>query len=394
MQAGIPRFLLLIIFYMALLSPRILFAAEAGTTFLTLADIHFDPFTACYHLGSQPCPLIQKLSAAPASQWMTILSAADTSEPRYRRDTNTVLLQNTLREAKQVVAVNHPDFILVLGDSVGHEYPYYYKQYARDKSRSGYQNFVHKTLEFLNLELASAFPGISIIMVTGNNDTYSKNYQSIPGGAFFQQTGALWSTLVHDPASRTALRTDFSAGGYYALDMPHHPELRLIVLNSVLFSVKSSGRDSGLAATAQFDWLHQQLQYAKDHHQKIMIALHIPPSVDVYAMRHWHLFTFLQLWRPEFAARFKSELALFYPQLLAVFSGHLHYDWSEMLGVGDHQDIPVISVASVSPVFGNDPSFRLYHYRTAEGGGYAFYTYTYPLRGDGSWMIDHAEHSQ
>ena len=226
-------------------------------------------------------------------------------------------------------------------------------------------------------------------MVMGNNDTDSRNYQSVPGGKFFQQTAALWSELIVNAEARAAMRLTFSAGGYYAINVPHHPELRLIVLNSVLFSKKSLGSAAARAADAQLDWLHQQLQQAKNQHQKILIALHIPPGLDVYATRHLHLFTLMEFWRTTYLTRFKSELAAFYPQIISIFSGHLHYDWTQTLDVGNHLDVPVIMVPSVSPVYGSDPAFKIYHYSAANGRVDDTYTYSYPVKGIGTWRIEH-----
>lgn len=367
-----------------------LFAADGAFYFLALADIHFTPFTACYSVRQRPCPMIQRLRAAPASRWADILSVDDVGVPRYRQDTNYILLQKNLEEAKRAAAKNNVDFALVLGDTIGHDFRFYYKKFSLDKSQDGYRDFVKKTLEFVNLELAKAFPSTNVFMVVGNNDTYSQNYQSVPGGDFFGQTSMLWSSLIKNAQDRGMMRSEFPVGGYYAVDVPSQPDLRLIVLNSVLFSVKSVSRGSAAAANAQLNWLHQQLQQAKNNHQKVLIALHIPPALDLYVTRRWHLFTLLQFWRPEYISRFKTELDAFYPQMIGIFSGHLHYDWSQTLMVGDRHDIPVISVPSVSPLFGNDPGFKVYHYSAADNHLDDFYTYTYPVRGRGVWSIEHA----
>ena len=382
--------LLLIVCSLVSFCPRVSFAADGSFYFLALSDIHFDPYSVCYETRQKPCPLVQRLRAAPANQWRVILSAADTGEPRYRRDTNFILLQKNLQEAKSAAVKHDADFVLVLGDTVGDDFRQHYKKYSQDKSQDGYRDFVRKTLEFMNYELAATFKDMDIFMVTGNNDTYSRNYQSVPGGDFFQQTGALWSVLIKSPAQRAEMRRDFSRAGYYAIDIPRHSDLRLIVLNSVLFSLKSTSSGALQAARVELTWLHQQLQQAKDKHQKVLIALHIPPGLDVYATRHWRLFTLLEFWRPEFITRFKSELSKFYPQMVGIVSGHLHYDWMQTLMVDKRKDIPVISVPSVSPIFGNDPGFKIFHYSAKEDRIDDYDTYTYPVKGRGTWSIEHA----
>lgn len=360
-------------------------AAGSPFYFLALSDIHFDPFATCRGIGNKSCPLIKQLRAKPASAWGPILAAADTALPRTRRDANYVLLKQTLKEAQQAALTMHPDFVLVLGDTLGHDFRRYYKRYAGDRSQAGFQNFVKKTLEFINLSLASTFPLTNVYMVVGNNDTYSANYQSVPGGEFFHDAGSLWSTLIQDPAARARMRNDFAEAGYYALDVPAHPSLRLVVLNSILFSKRSSGERSLQAATRQMDWLHQQLQQAEDRQQQVFIVMHIPPRIDVYLMGRFRLFTARQFYKPVFMEQLMTELRAFSPQVIALMSGHLHRDWTHGLPLGSHRDLPVISVPSVSPIFGNDPAFKVYHYVPAVARIDSIYTYTDAIQQDQSW---------
>jgi sphingomyelin phosphodiesterase acid-like 3 len=362
-----------------------------ASSFLAMADIHFDPFATCYSAKTQLCPLLQRLRTAPVSQWHAILAAGDTSAPRYRRDTNFVLLQQNLKEAKLAVAENKADFVVVLGDNISHDFHRYYRKFARDKSHAGYQAFVRKTLEFINTELALTFPETNVMMVAGNNDTYSRNYQSVPNGEFFHEAGVLWSSLLKSTKERDVMRREFSAAGYYAVDVPQHPDLRLIVLNSVLFSKKAKAFGLSTAAMTQLDWLHQQLQQAKTKHQRVLIALHIPPALDVYITQRWRLFSVMDFWQPVYIKRFQQELATFYPQVSAILSGHMHYDWSQSLMVAEGQFIPVLGVQAVSPIFGNDPGFKIYHFDAAGSIDDAD-TYVYPVQGSGVWRIQHAYH--
>ncbi|HTM64471.1 MAG TPA: metallophosphoesterase [Gammaproteobacteria bacterium] len=365
-------------------------AADDSVYFLALADIHFTPVSMCSSVRQRPCPLLQRLRTAPVYQWQMILAEQDNAAPSYRKDTNYVLLQKNLEAAAAAASKYKVDFVIVLGDTLGHDFRYYYKKYSQDKTQEGYRDFVRKTLEFMSAQLAAAFPGKNIFMVTGNNDTYSSNYQSVPGGDFFNQTGALWSALIRNAHDRVEMRSEFPIAGYYAVDVPGYSDLRLVVLNSVLFSSRAVGHGAERASAAELQWLHQQLQQAKDQHQKVLIAMHIPPVLDVYVTRRWRLFTLLEFWRPDMIQRFKNELAAYYPQVAGIVTGHLHYDWMQALIVGNHHDIPVISVPSVSPIFGNDPGFKIYHYSSSDNNIDDYYSYTLPVKGTGTWSIQHA----
>lgn len=380
-------FSLIIIFL--LLLPEIVAAKSADSQsfyFLTLTDIHFDPFSACYAgYTGKTCPVIDKLRAAPASEWQHILAAQDKAQPAFNRDTGYVLLQNSLLEAAASANQHHPGLVFVLGDTLVHEFRFKYKKYSRDASQAGYRHFVLKTLEFLNIMLRQTFPAQDVVMTVGNNDTYSKNYYSEPGGAFFHDAGSLWSSLLLDSASRQHMQKQFSAAGYYAIDLPRHPQIRLIVLNSVLFSKKVRDVTVEVAARLEWNWLHQELQRAKDNHQQVLLTLHIPPTLNLDLMQRINLFDAHQFFRNDDLQRFQQELSEYYPQIAGIITGHLHYEWQQWFSVGNRRRLLIISVPSISPVFGNDPSFKVFHYTPAVAKVDSVYTYTYPLKMSTEW---------
>ena len=97
----------------------------------------------------------------------------------------------------------------------------------------------------------------------------------------------------------------------------------------------------------------------------------------------------MEFWRPELLARFKSELSPYAPQIIGIFSGHLHYDWTQTLILDHHQDVPVVMVPAISPIFGSDSAFKVFHYSAADDRVDDIYTYVYPVKGDGVWSVEH-----
>lgn len=360
-------------------------ALAAGETrfFLTIADIHFDPFIGC---GRSACPLVNQLKQASIQQWPALFKANDKKISRYGQDSDYLLLHSALAAAKEKAAAQPIQFVLVLGDSIGHDYRRDYRHYTGDRSRAGYEAFVRKTLDFLNAELAKTFPNTDVYMVTGNNDSFSGNYVSDPNGAFYHSIGTLWSTLIKEPSVRAAMRAEFAAAGYYAVTVPNQPNLRLIVLNTVLFSYKARGKYVTQAAEQELNWLSQQLQLAKKNHQKALIALHIPPGVDLYATLRLKLFTLVELWRPAYMQRFREELTANAANLVGVFAGHLHSDWFQIL-ILDNHEIPVTGTPSISPIFGNNPGFKLYAYTPDTLTIKKYDTYYYPLNEMQPWQV-------
>jgi predicted phosphodiesterase len=332
-------------------------AAEKDMRFLALADIHFDPFSACYALLPKPCPLIIKLQQADPKTWSSIL-AVTKPVPLLHHDTDYYLLTDMLTTTKQAAAKQPVQFVLVLGDFLSHHFRRDYRKYSLDKTKAGYQQFVKKTLEFLTYQLADTFPNTNIYMVVGNNDSYQDDYRVDPKGAFFKDTGLVWSNLL-SPPMRSAMRQQFKTAGYYALDVTNVPGLRLIVLNSVLFSTKAKEKNLAAAATAQLNWLHQQLMQVRAKKQKALIAMHIPMRIDA-AIAGEHLATLRDLWQVQYTERFRMELQQFAPDIFAVFSGHLHIAWFEWLRFPLQPAIPMVGTIAVSPIYGNEPGFDIY----------------------------------
>lgn len=344
--------------------PSVIAASATQLEFLALADIHFDPIIGCYRESRQPCPLLQQLRQAPVKQWRSLLQAQATPS-HYRQDTNISLLQTSLAEAKS--AAKEVAFVVVLGDTLPHDFRRYYKKYSKDHSRQGFHDFALKTLAFMSDELEAAFPNTSVFMVVGNNDTYSGNYQSVPRGEFFAKAAADWSLLIKNKADRSRMLQQFPLAGYYAVDVPGNEAIRLVVVNSSLFSKRSRNTDAALAAKWQLQWLQRELKQAQLRQQKVLIALHIPPMVDMYLLNRWHLFSISDFWQQDFLNQFKEVLQPYDDEIVAMITGHLHYGWSQWLKLADGKQIPIVSVPSISPIFGNNPTFKVFEL-TSQGG--------------------------
>lgn len=364
------------------LAPNALAEREASVTFLSLSDIHFDPFVACYVTKQKPCPLILRLKNAPIDQWSALLAAGDQLKPAYRQDTGYPLLMASLAAAKAAADKYHVQFVWVLGDFLGHNLRKSYRQYAQDKSLGGYQAFINKTLAFVSSQVNQTFPNTDVYPVIGNNDTASWDYHVVPKGGFLGDTRDSWAPFIKNAANRAAFNASFPYAGYYAVTVPDNPALKLIVLNTVLFSYKSQGAAADAAALQQLRWLNQQLQAAVDQHQKVLIAMHIPMGIDVYASLRIRLFTLISLWHPRYTSQFKAMLDRYGDVIEGVFSGHLHSDWFQLYSVNNDHAIAMAGTPSISPIFGNDPSFKVYRYNLNTETLQDYYTYTLPIGSD------------
>lgn len=354
--------------------------------FLVFADIHFDPFISC--LNATPCKLIEKLRQADVSQWAVLLSAYDTTSVTYKQDTNYPLLKSTLSAARDVAKEKQVQFVLILGDFLGHQYRRKFKKYAVDTSLTAYYDFVRKTFEFINLQFKQNFPNQEIYSVVGNNDSYQGDFVVKPQGRFFKEIADIWSDGIKSEKNRAEIRATFTRNGYYAITIPNQA-LRLIILNSTFFAREVRGKNLDKAATEQLDWLHQQLADAQNKQQKVLIAMHIPEGVDIFASMRLHFFPLIELWLTNYLERFQAELKLFAPTVVAVFTGHLHADWYQIFRYEKLNEVPALGNPSVSPIFNTNPSFKVYIYSPETAELKDFITYFYPINKSKTWQEEY-----
>jgi sphingomyelin phosphodiesterase acid-like 3 len=194
----------------------------------------------------------------------------------------------------------------------------------------------------------------------GNNDSYTGDYNIIPNGVFLHDTANAWSTLIKDNDNRKSFNASFPVGGYYAVNLPGTKKQKLIVLNSVLFSTKITGPRVDQAAQAELTWLNFQLTQATQQHQAVLLAYHIPMGVNIYAMLK-HLFGgFNEFWQAKYNSAFKKVLQDYAGTVKGVLAGHLHVDNFQQIKLSSGVEIPVSVTQAISPIYGNDPGFKIY----------------------------------
>jgi sphingomyelin phosphodiesterase acid-like 3 len=358
--------------------------------FLSFSDIHFNPYANCNMVALKRCPLIQELIAAPAKDWEKIFATQNNPHIEgFGHDTNYALLAASMTAIKKINLAEKPQFAVVLGDFLAHHYHLQYVWFSKDHTKMGYERFVKKTLEYLTLQMRNAIPQGDIYAVVGNNDSYTGDYSVIPNGRFLRDTAQTWSTLIKDNNNLKNFTNSFPAGGYYIVNIPNAKNQKLIVLNTVLFSTAATGPYAKLAADKELTWLHAQLAQASKQHQKIILAYHIPTGVNVYALLKNLFGGINEFWQTEYSDAFKDQLQEFAGTVTAILPGHIHIDGSQVIKLNHAADIPVSFNQAISPIFGNNPGFKIYNYN-AENLQLAYYDlYVYPLNAqqpDAVWL--------
>jgi sphingomyelin phosphodiesterase acid-like 3 len=324
----------------------------AASDILVLTDIHFNPLA--YSALAEP------LAAAPAEQWPAILDRGQERMSTYTEDSDWKLLRATLDELRRQ---KKPDIVLIAGDFLVHDFR---KAFDRDLAAhddAAYHRFVVKTMRFLALELENALPKAPILPALGNNDSDCGDYAIAPGGAYLADTEAIVAGMI-GPAAKEGFAQSWTALGNYAIDDPAQRGIRVIGLNDNYFSTHyrntCGGAGDGNPGRATLAWLSRALADAASAHRKVILLYHIPPGTDAFATaRHDACpVTPVQLMSEPYAGQLHALMERYQGTIVADIAGHLHTDGFRVLRSGDKPFGFVMIVPAISPIFGQNPSFR------------------------------------
>ena len=337
------------------------FASPAlAEQFLSLSDIHFNPF-------ADPA-LVAKLEAADAGEWEAIFATStSTAFSTYGSDVNDPLLRSAIGEMQEQLPA--PAFVLISGDFLAHGFQKSYQQYATDKSQAAYTAFVAKTNAYIASLLRKAYPSTRIYPTLGNNDSDCGDYAVAPNGAFLEDFRDVWRPIV----ASASFDRRFPSGGYYHADVPSLGNVRIISLNTNFFSTKytnpcgTPGPDPGLR---ELEWLDDELRLARELGKRVWLLFHIPPGMDVYdtvtyggTCPNLEAQTF---WKDEYSRKYLAITAAHRKTIAGSFAGHTHQD-EFRIATGDFVHI----TPSISPIFGNNPAFEIVDVRrTGDVEGY------------------------
>lgn len=325
--------------------------------------------------------LVSSLEAADPGQWETILqrTSPDSFSP-YGQDTNWWLLQSALGQMRKTLP--HPAFVMFTGDLLAHGFPSKYRSATHDENPEHYREFVFKTVKFLALEFRKQFPGTKVLVTPGNNDEECGNYSIQAGGTFLSDTAEVARDLAGAGDSFVA---DWKALGSYNVPHPTIPGVRILSLNSVFFSnnYRSTSFSQGCAVVAStaagdlLQWLETNLAAARQANQKVWLMFHIPPGIDGYATTHKFAGqagsgsagpscadSIVPMWVPKWTAEFDRLLEGYSETVIATLAGHTHTDDFRVLNTAGVNKAFVLIDPPVSPVYDQNPAFRVVTFRS------------------------------
>jgi hypothetical protein len=352
-------------------------------TVLTISDIHFNPLADKASSLADPL-LLTQLMANDVSKWQGIFEAQQSAAPAapstFGTDTNYPSLVLALAAVKQNLGSS--PVILFSGDMLGHDLPEWYCAITSvppivvksspspnpcTLSAAGVvamQSFLDKTVAFVSMQIRATVGNVPVIFVPGNIDTYSV-YGTGPDATFLSDNAStLYTELVNGSTSnQAAFHSSFTSLGSYSAE-PLGTHLRVIAFNSN--PLAQSPYLPPLNAYAELTWLDSQLAAAQSAGQKVWLIMHVPPGANTTGTAQ-KVGTFssstqitddeaAMMWQPQYELEFMAILQK-YPGLIAMgITGHTHMDEFRVLSTGDVLN----GIPGISPVFGNNPAFKIF----------------------------------
>lgn len=397
---------LLLVVFILLASTAQPLAAPPRQTLLIASDFHFNPF-------ADPT-LVAALAAAPPSRWEGILNQSKlTAYSPYGQDANWWLLHSALDAMR--AAQPNPALVMITGDLLAHGFPQAYASITHDSDREHYRAFVLKTVEFLGWQLRQRFKKSQILLTPGNNDDECGDYDIEAGGPFLSDTAELARKLAQAGGQFTVA---WKALGSYTLQPRAIRGVRIFSVNSVFFSNRYQAASfanactqvDSTAASQTFAWLDSNLSQAAKAHEKVWLMFHIPPGIDGYAtMRRYQSLSkaagsgpqelcsnaIVPMWKPDWTALLERLMADFQTTIAASFAGHDHTDDFRVIHAGQTATAFVLIDPPISPIYGQNPAFRLVTFSSdgrLDGQSTYYLTNLEAARSDlpGTWMREYS----
>jgi len=335
------------------------------TRFVFISDMHFSPFF--------DETLFNDLVQADVSQWAGIFQSSTITKPQsWGNETNYPLLIQALDSARE--QVNSMPFLLFGGDILAHKFREKFFGLYGKEDEEALRSFSYKTVAFFVSQVRERFSEVPVLFILGNVDSYAGDYRIVPGGPFLADTAELfYSEFLLGGADREKYFETYSAGGYYVADPPGSKVL-FVCLNAVLFSVHRADAtaEEKDAAWKQLDWLEETLVNAGKEDRKMWLFLHIPPGADIFGTVHTymddagHISDAVTMWQEKYQQRFLELTARHAENIEAGFAGHTHMDEYLLTPSDGAQDSGTIVISpSISPLFGNNPAFKVMKMDTA-----------------------------
>lgn len=343
-------------------------ATTNNASVVVFSDVHFNPF--------YDKTLLPALVAADASEWAGIFQTSRTTTPSaWSSDTNYPSLVLALSSIKQNQGTG--SLVIFTGDVLGHYMPQYFYTYLNGtinprgpEDVAAMVAFTDKTLAFVMGQVRASVGNIPVMFAVGNSDSYSGYGPTAPdsplgpGSSFLSNSAELYYTkFLNGSVDHQTFLDTFKVGGYYSAE-PAGTNLMVIGLNTIAFSPGVPGDNDNLVNT-ELAWLDSRLLLAKTLGKKAWLLMHVPPGADLgttaknaASSGHVDSTSVVMMWKPAYQASFLQILSRYPDTVNLILAGHTHMDEYRIVS-----PVHVVELTpGITPVFGNNPAFKVLSY--------------------------------
>ncbi|KAL4154890.1 hypothetical protein PRNP1_007004 [Phytophthora ramorum] len=271
---------------------------------------------------------------------------------RYFADAPLALVESALVFAKEHV-VDDPDLFLYTGDHAAHGlFSDEYITKAVETNVHVMENYFPPKNQDGRLEATA---------IIGNADANPDYHMEVTDPEKETNPSIEIISGVWEDSLSAANMDLLNRRGY--LSYPLDDKLHVVTLNTVPYSPSHLPDTSDQPDPfGQFEWLDTTLAELQDAGKFAYIAGHIAPIVDSYGGNpQWHV---------KYIAAYKKIVGKYADVIKAQFFGHVHsIEFRVPVGSLDGEDdafqlLPMYITGSISPLFGNNPSFMVWDYDT------------------------------
>lgn len=292
--------------------------ANAQKSFLVVSDIHLDDV-------NDQAAILPAARNAGIDTWDTVVN-----------------------EIHHLLHTQSPGFIIYLGDLPLHV--------PANKVATAMTNAGITLKELRGIAQQQHIP---LLFVPGNNDSPDSDYGKFSPTLFDYDTAGAKAWPVINGKIIPGSDNLYQKLGCYAF---HKARLRIIVLNTVLYTWNYHSPDREAECAAQLSWIGHQLHLAKAHHETALIVMHVPPGIDVYKGKTFWT-TKVRINETTIQNNFLDTLARYRNSIMGLLASHTHMDGFKRLYDQKGKFITLmISIPAVAPSAYNNTAVKLIRY--------------------------------
>ncbi len=305
------------------------------------------------------------------------------AESTYGKDTRMDLWKKFMQKADSVAVSSKAKFIVYTGDLPAH-YGKYYLDPKVPFNKSAIQSHDTDLVVSLNgLRQIADRNHIPLFYAQGNNDAIAGDYfpfnykGSFPPFSLINQSFNPYPALNVNSASTPPCIISMPNPNMCYYSASPVAGLVLIMMNTVMLTGNFE-KNVGTAVThqladAQFAWLDQQLKSAKTNNQKVYIAMHVPPGINLYPSNPSDSSNWIndlgptqkQSYNDQFLDLINTYNSNPNQRLIeAVLYGHTHMDELRLLMNKNSTVVSGIAISApgITPLYQNNPGFKTVTY--------------------------------